>query len=69
LPLAATTASQTIEAASRAGAGVSVGADRDVFGGGAPLVPTAGALPGADPEYFSQEPFEFVQTRARRAAE
>ena len=45
-----------------------MGAARDVFGGGSPLVPfTGGIAAHADGEYFSQGAFEFVETASRRA--
>jgi hypothetical protein len=40
----------------------------DPFATGAPLVPFAGSpARTADPEYFTQGPFDFVETAARRA--
>ena len=51
------------------GDGGGPGAAPDVFGAAAPLAPFAGDHPpGADPEYFSQGAFDFVQSLARRAS-
>jgi filamentous hemagglutinin family protein len=46
------------------------GAAPDVFWTAAPLTPFAGErTPGADPDYFSQGPFDFLESRAQHAAE
>ena len=60
-----------VESARAGDAGRTAGATgraNDPFASGAPLVPYAGP-PGAaaDSEYFTQGPFDFVETAARRA--
>jgi hypothetical protein len=47
--------------------GVARGAARDVFEPGAPVAQLGTAARATDVEYFSQGPFEYLETRSRRA--